>query len=181
MNVSKDILRLLIEEYFHDETIYSCQFVSKFVNSCIIESRRYSAQCEKIAVNMRKKQNEYFMKKRKQCIDLAVNEKLKHFKGRRIFTMKKLLTSKYSKQEGNPYCDYCSYIASPKEISVHVIKHADYHIEKRTICNECNCVNPQEKDSPHCKDGCPLREYTCFLGNLAPTKFHKYHCRCSIF
>ena len=64
----KDILRLLIEKYFHDETVYACQFVSKFCNSCITETRRYDAQCEKLAMNMQDKQKKYFEKKRNRYI-----------------------------------------------------------------------------------------------------------------
>ena len=178
MNMHKDILRLLIEKYFHDETVYSCQFVSKFCNSCITETRRYDAQCEKLAMNMREKQKKYFEKKRNRYITLAVNEKLKNLKGKRTITLRKLLKQKYLKQEGNPYCDYCSLIASPNEISLHIIKHANYHLDNytRITCQVCGCINPDDIGSPHFKEGCPHTKSYCFCGTLAPNKFHEYHC-----
>ena len=73
MNVSKDILRHLIENYFHLTEIYQCQFVSKFTRSCITPQKLYDARCSKVAINMQKKQNKYLIKRRKENIEYFVD------------------------------------------------------------------------------------------------------------
>ena len=178
MNVSKDILRHLIENYFHPTEVYQCQFVSKFTRSCITLQQLYKSRCNIITINMHKKQNEYFRKRRINDINNLVNEKLKNQKGRKT-TRKKLLKLKYSKQEGDTRCNFCTYTATPNEISLHTIKHADYHYYEIINCETCGCLNPDEKESPHFKEGCPLTEYYCVNCRIsAPGKFLEQHCEC---
>lgn len=153
MNVSKDIFRLLIEEYFCLKTIYQCQFVSRFANKCIPLQKKRNAQYEKSASNMRTKQRKYFEDKRKERIASFVNEKV--WLGNN--NKRKALIKKYSKQEDDCFCEYCPFTGSPNEVFVHIRTHSAYHAQPQIKnCKKCNCINPNEMESPHFKEGCPL-------------------------
>ena len=177
MNVSKDILRHLIVNYFHLTEIYQCQFVSKFVRSCISKESLYNIRCNKLCINMQLRQNKYIAKRRKEDIfylaDLKINslnDGLNH-----IYLRKKII-EKYTKQEGDTRCGKCLWSDTPNKIKEHMKNcNARYFIN----CKECGCLNIAERKSPHSDEGCPLFKYyhcnECKFS--APIKFLRYHCR----
>ena len=178
MNLSKDIMRHLIENYFHLTEIYQCQFVSKFTNKCITSQQLYKAQCYKVALNMQKRQNKYLVRRRKENIEYFADLKISLLNdgGNHMYLRKKLI-EKFTKQKGDTFCDKCCRHAIPDIIAKHVCNGIQI-----PECKECGCVNPREFKSPHWKERCPLFSegnvcINCDLKNVA-SLYIKHHCRC---
>ena len=91
--------------------------------------------------------------------------------------LRKKLIEKYTNQKGDTFCYKCNRHAIPDVITKHFC--TGKHIPK---CKECGCENPDEKESPHWKERCPLFSegnvcINCDLKNIA-SLYIKHHCRC---
>ena len=178
MNLSKDIMRHLIENYFHLTEIYQCQFVSKFVRSCITPQQLYKSQCNKVALNMQKKQNKYLIKRRKENIEYFVDLKISLLNdGSNHMYLRKKLIEKYTNQKGDTFCYKCNRHAIPDVITKHFCTG-----KQLSKCKDCGCENPNEFKSPHRQENCPLFSegnmcINCDLKNVA-SLYIKHHCCC---
>jgi hypothetical protein len=152
--VSKDIMTLLISKYFDKESVYNCQFTSKWVKKCITPDNLYLARCFKIAKNMQEKQNKYISKRRIKDIQLCVDVEISLLRdgGNHLYLRKKLI-DKYSKQEGDTRCWGCGKFGTPDIISKHRKVCAWKPFSDK--CKDCGCDNPEEYKSPHWCN-CPL-------------------------
>lgn len=155
MKVSKNILCFLIRDYFDLKTLYNCQFVSTFARKCIPTEKIHKARHDKFIANFHYKQNNYFEIKRRENIIKYINKKFKNEKK----SKKNLIKEKYLKQGGDCFCKFYPYSGSPNNVLVHMHTHGDFHARKcDDKCYKCGCVNPNEKESPHFKEGCPINK-----------------------
>ena len=157
-NVSKDILRLLISQYFSKEDVYTCQWVCKWFKSCITSDNLYLAQCAYVAKNIRDSQIKYFEKRRKSDIEYLVHKEIKKLKdGANHLYLRKKLTTKYTNQKGDTRCWKCHKMGTPEIITLHFVNCKGLHPER---CSTCGTFNPHEYLSPH-DPGCPLTLTSC--------------------
>jgi hypothetical protein len=158
-HVSKDIMTLLISQYFDKESVYNCQFTSKWVKKCISEENLYLARCAKIAKNMQEKQNKYIFKRRLKDIKECVNQEISLLRdgGDHLYLTKKLI-DKYNKQEGDTRCWSCGKFGTPNVIREH--KKVCTWKPFSDKCKHCGCENPEEYKSPHWRS-CPLIIIPC--------------------
>lgn len=152
-NVSKDILRLLISQYFSKEDVYTCQWVCKWFKSCISVDNLYLAQCAYVAKKMQETQSKYLEKRRKKDIEWLVYQEIRKLKdGANHLYLKKKLTTKYTNQEGDTRCWKCYGKGTPEVITAHIPDCKGLHSKN---CSTCGALNPDEYLSPH-DAGCPL-------------------------
>lgn len=152
-NVSKDILRLLISQYFSKEDVYTCQWVCKWFKSCISVDNLHLAQRAYVAKNMRDVQSKYLEKRRKKDIECVVYQEIRKLKdGANHLYLKKKLAAKYTNQEGDTRCWKCGKIGTPKNIILHIDNCIGPYPQQ---CRMCGSLNPNEYLSPH-HDACPF-------------------------
>ncbi len=134
----KDILNLLITEYFDGQTLINCLFVSKYFSSCVPLDKVDKARVEYALDQFRKRQN-LFMREELEKIVIRKIQRLRFRKA--MHGGKKMRDSDFSVQSGKSKQHNCPYPATK------------YFVR----CPQCNEVYKETKLESHVK--CCVKQY----------------------
>lgn len=123
MFLSKDIMRLLIKEYFCNEVVYHFQLISKWTKSCITDEKLYQSQIARLAETSRIRQNKWLTQRRNNEIKRLVAKRFSKPENNiynYYLKKEKNLIEELRQQEGDTRCWRCDYCSTPNKIKKHL-------------------------------------------------------------
>lgn len=187
----KDILNLLITEYFDGETLMKCLFVSKWVNSRVPLEKVDKARVEYALASFRASQAQ-FLRRESEEIALEMLGSVRSQKAKRDGKKTTKLENPNAKAKGsvkdayfNQFmrCPNCNEIKKVIRLESHVVNckkqercpkcrssiwtrdyqhiHHEAYCCRLEQCGTCLTEFPNWKYSPHWRRGCPMQTEQC--------------------